>query len=185
LQIAIGVGARPLNDLQPGFAAQIFQAGAGGLSILASATAAGAILGGLWLGHGVPSSRLTTIAIAMALGGAMASTVVCSTRSMWIAVPAIAVFGFCISSTGIAIQTLVQLSAHPNMRGRVLGLYGVIFRGAPAVGALAAGIASAHWGLRAPVIAGALLVAIVCVWTFGNRTAITAALATQESASPS
>ena len=104
LLIAIGVGVRPLNDLLPGFAAEVFQSGAGGLSILASATAAGAIIGGLWLGHGAQSSRLAMIAIAMALGGAMASTVVCSTQSMWVAVPAIAVFGFCVSSTGIAIK---------------------------------------------------------------------------------
>jgi MFS family permease len=181
LLIAIGVGARPLNDLLPGFAAQVFQSGAGGLSILASATAAGAIVGGLLLGHGAHSSRLTVIAITTALGGATASTVICATQSMWIAVPAIAVFGFCLSSAGIAIQTLVQLSAGPSMRGRVMGLYGVIFRGAPAIGALAAGTASAHWGLRTPVITGALVVAAVCVWTFSNRTAINAALQTQES----
>jgi hypothetical protein len=54
---------------------------------------------------------------------------------MWIAVPAIAGFGFCVSSAGIAIQTIVQLAADKDMRGRVMGLYGVIFRGAPAIGA--------------------------------------------------
>ena len=70
------------------------------------------------------------------------------------------------------------------MRGRVMGLYGVVFRGAPAVGALAAGIASAHWGLRMPVVMGAFIVAAVCVWTFGNRMAIKAALQTQELVSP-
>jgi hypothetical protein len=51
LLTAIGIGGRPLNELLPGYAAQIFHSGAGGLSILASATGAGAIAGGLWLGH--------------------------------------------------------------------------------------------------------------------------------------
>ena len=83
-----------------------------------------------------------------------------ATEYMWVAVPAVAVFGFCTSTAGIAIQTLIQLAAHRHMRGRVMGLYGLIFRGAPAIGALAAGLASAHFGLRWPVFFGALLGAL-------------------------
>ena len=66
------------------------------------------------------------------------------------------------------------------MRGRVLGLYGLIFRGAPAIGALAAGIASAHFGLRWPVFFGALLVVAVCLWTYSSRKRIAASLSTQD-----
>jgi predicted MFS family arabinose efflux permease len=71
-----------------------------------------------------------------------------ATQHMWVAVPAVMVFGLCMSTTGIAIQTLIQLAADHSMRGRVMGLYGLIFRGAPAIGALGAGLASAHFGLR-------------------------------------
>ena len=59
LLIAIGVGGRPLNELLPGFAADVFRSGAGGLSILASAIGGGAILGGVWLGHRAHSGGLT------------------------------------------------------------------------------------------------------------------------------
>jgi hypothetical protein len=38
------------------------------------------------------------------------------------------------------------------------GLYGLIFRGAPAVGALSAGTTSAYFGLRPPILLGALFV---------------------------
>ena len=44
LLIALGIGGRPLNELLPGFAADVFHSGAGGLSILASAIGGGAIL---------------------------------------------------------------------------------------------------------------------------------------------
>lgn len=135
LLIAVDVGGRPLNELLPGFAAEVFHSGAGGLSILASATGGGAILGGLWLGHRVHSAGLTSVALGASLAGALAAVAVCASDTMWIAVPAIAVFGFCVSSAGIAIQTIVQLAADKDMRGRVMGLYGVIFRGAPAIGA--------------------------------------------------
>ena len=66
------------------------------------------------------------------------------------------------------------------MRGRVMGLYGLIFRGAPAVGALGAGIASAHFGLRWPVFFGALLVIAVCFWTYLSRDRIAAAMENQD-----
>jgi MFS family permease len=180
LLIAIGIGGRPLNELLPGFAADVFHSGAGGLSILASAIGGGAILGGLWLGHRADSSGLTWVAIGGSFTGAFAAIMAIATERMWVAVPAVVVFGFCMSSAGIAIQTLIQLAADGSMRGRVMGLYGLIFRGAPAFGALAAGFASAHFGLRWPVFFGALLVMAVCLWTYRGRERIALALPTQE-----
>jgi predicted MFS family arabinose efflux permease len=176
LLIAIGIGSRPLNDLLPGFAAEVFRSGAGGLSLLASATGAGAVLGGLWLGHRADSSSLTRVAIGASVGGAIAAAGVVATDRMWLAIPAIMAFGFCVSSAGIAIQTLVQLSSGRAMRGRVMGLYGLIFRGAPAIGGLAAGAASTYFGLRWPVVLGALLVLAACAWTWRIRTQIEVAL---------
>jgi MFS family permease len=176
LLIAIGIGGRPLNDLLPGFAAEVFRAGAGGLSVLASATGAGAILGGLWLGHRADSSGLTRVAIGASVGGAVAAAAVAATDSLWLALPGIMAFGFCVSSAGIAIQTLVQLAADRGMRGRVMGLYGLIFRGAPAIGGLTAGAASIYLGLRWPVALGALLVLATSAWTYRNRAPIEAAL---------
>ncbi len=176
LLTALGIGGRPLNELLPGFAADVFHSGAAGLSILASAIGGGAILGGLWLGHRAHAAGLTYIALASALAGALAAIAAVATESMWVAVPAVAVFGFCMSTSGIAIQTLIQLAAGRSMRGRVMGLYGLIFRGAPAIGALAAGVASAHFGLRWPVFFGALMVIAVGLWTWRSRARIAAAL---------
>jgi MFS family permease len=178
LLIAIGVGGRPLNELLPGFAADIYKSGAIGLSILAAAIGCGAILGGVWLGHRANAAGLTNVAIGSALGGAVAAAAAVATDSMWFAVPAVVVFGFCSSTSGIAIQTLIQLAADRGMRGRVLGLYGLIFRGAPAIGALGAGLVSAQFGLRWPVFLGALLVVAVCAGTYLRRKQIIAAMTT-------
>jgi predicted MFS family arabinose efflux permease len=175
LLIAIGIGGRPLNELLPGFADDVFHAGAGGLSIMAAAIGGGAILGGLWLGERAHKTGLTLVALASSLASAVAAVLAISTDRLWLAVPALAAFGFAMSTSGIAIQTLIQLASDRSMRGRVMGLYGLIFRGAPAVGALGAGVASAHFGLRWPVLFGALLVAVVWLWTcFGHRRIATA-----------
>jgi predicted MFS family arabinose efflux permease len=179
--IALGLGGRPINELLPGFAADVFHSGAGGLSILASAIGGGAILGGVWVGHRAHSSGLTWVALSGSLFGALAAIMAIATQHTWVAVPAVMVFGFCMSTAGIAIQTLIQLAADHSMRGRVMGLYGLIFRGAPAIGALGAGVASAHFGLRWTVFFGAMLVIAVCLWTYSSRERIILALQTPAS----
>jgi MFS family permease len=166
--------------LLPGFAAQVFKLDAGGFSILASATAAGAILGGLWLGHRSKSAELLTIALVSTLGGAATAIGVGATSSLWIAVPGIAAFGFCLTSAGVAIQTIIQLSSERAMRGRVMGIYSLIFRGAPGIGGLVAGAASVHLGLRWPVIAGAAAVIGTTVCIFSRYPQIVAALPNPE-----
>ncbi|MPZ59264.1 MAG: MFS transporter [Rhizobiales bacterium] len=183
LLIAIGVGGRPMNELLPGFADDVYKSGAMGLSVLASAIGGGAILGGVWLGQRARASGLTAIALWSSVVGPLATIVAIATDRLWVAVPAVIVFGFCMSTAGIAIQTLIQLATDRSMRGRVMGLYGLIFRGAPAVGALGAGLASSYFGLRWPVFLGALMVIAVWLWTYLSRERITTALETRDTES--
>jgi len=180
LLIAIGIGGRPLTELLPGFADAVFHAGASGLSILASAVGAGAILGGLWLGHRAHSSNLVAVALATTLGQAVTAIAIIATDQLWLAVPGVVAYGFCVSAAGIATQTLIQLASDRKMRGRVLALYGLIFRGGPSLGALGAGILSVHLGLRWPVMIGALLLAAAWLWTYLIRDRIAAAMVIED-----
>jgi MFS family permease len=100
LLTSLGVGGRPLNELLPGFAAGVFQAGAGGLAIMASTIGGGAILGGVWLGHRAHSSDLVLIALGGSVAGAMAAMVVVATSHLWTALPALLIFGFSMSVAG-------------------------------------------------------------------------------------
>lgn len=183
LGIALGVGGRPLNELLPGFAADVYHAGAGGLSILASAIGGGAIVGGLWLAHRSHSVGLTQVVLTNALVSGLAAMAAISSDKMWIAVPSVVVMGFSASVAGIGMQTMIQLATDRNMRGRVMGLYGLIFRGAPAVGALGAGLVSASLGLRWPVFIGALLVVAVWLWTYLARERIATAMEAHDAGS--
>jgi MFS family permease len=69
----------------------------------------------------------------------------------------LAVVGFSMTSGGIATQQLVQLSVPDEMRGRVLSLFGMIFRAGPAAGALLMGWIADATGLSWPVGIGAAL----------------------------
>jgi len=185
LLIALGIGGRPINELLPGFAADVFRAGAGGLAIMASTIGVGAILGGVWLGHRVHSSGLIRIVLANSAVGALAAMAVVATDRLWAALPALFIFGFAMSAAGIAIQTLIQLASARNMRGRVMGLYGLIFRGAPAVGALGAGVLSAHVGLRWTAFFGALLVVATWLWCYFVRERISSTMENRQPNPPS
>jgi predicted MFS family arabinose efflux permease len=131
-------------------------------------------------GSGSVSARARPAWLRFALGGAVASAlatvVAVATQTLWVAVPALTVVELCMSTAGIAIQSAIQLATARAMRGRVMGLYGLIFRGAPAVGALAAGLASAYFGLRVPVLVGALIVIAACFWLYLDHERIAAAL---------
>src|SRR4029079_5710076 len=126
--------------------------------------------------HRTHSLGLTQVVLTNALLRALAAIAAVATDNMWIAVPAVVVMGFCASVAGIGMQTLIQLATDRSMRGRVMGLYGLIFRGAPAVVVLGAGLVSAHRGLRWPVFIGALLVIAVWLWTYLARERIAAAM---------
>jgi predicted MFS family arabinose efflux permease len=58
------------------------------------------------------------------------------------------------------------------MRGRVLSLFGLIFRGGPALGALIIGVASEAFGLQAPLAIGALVGLLAAVFLWRRREAI-------------
>jgi predicted MFS family arabinose efflux permease len=180
LLTALGIGGRPLSELLPGIAADVFQSGAGGLSLLASSMGGGAILGGLWLGQRAHASNLVQIAVASSVLGAVAIVVAIATNTLWVAIPAVAIVGLSTSVAGIAIQSSIQLATDHAMRGRVMGLYGLIFRGAPAIGALGAGAAAAYFGLRLPIVLGALLVLCAGLWTYFDRERIAAAVKNAE-----
>ena len=182
LLLAVGLCARPFVELLPGFADAVFDAGAEGLAMMTSTVGGGAIVGGLWLARRDGHRGLTSVALASPLLLALALGGFVSSERLWLALPALAVAGFAMVAGGVGTQTLLQLAVDGRLRGRVLALYGLIFRGGPALGALAMGALSEVYGLRLPLAAGALLAALagVAVWT--RRRTITAALEPTEQA---
>lgn len=163
LLMAIGLGARPLVELLPGLAAAVFEGGPQTLALLTSTFGAGAICGGLWLAGRNQEPDLSGIVFAAAfvISGALIAFV--ATTSLWVALPATAILGLALVISGAGIQTLLQLDVDGDMRGRVLSLYGLIIRGGPAIGALTMGWAAEYSGLRWPLAAGAVLVALAAL----------------------
>lgn len=164
LNIAIGLGARPLVELLPGLAAAVFGGGPETLALLTATLGGGAIVGGLWLAGRNHEGDLTGTVLAAAFGLALALIAFVATTELWIGVAAMVVLGMTMSIAGAGIQTLLQFYVDSDMRGRVLSIYGLILRGGPAIGALTMGWLAEFLGLRWPLAGGAVIVAAAALW---------------------
>lgn len=168
LVTATAIGLRPFLELLPGFAAEIYQGDAGTLAVLTSAVGVGAVIGGFWFAQAGNPDLLRTVLLNSALA-IVSLCLFAVTDALVLAVVWVVCTGIFIATSAIAAQTLIQTAVDSTMRGRVLSLYGLIFRAGPALGALVMGLASEVVGLRWPLVMGALLTASVWFWVWRRR----------------
>jgi MFS family permease len=154
---AVGMMLRAVPEMLPPYVADLFGRDARGLATLASTMGLAALIGGTLVAIRGRLGGLTRVAVFAGLVLAMATACFVATHQFAIGVVCIAVMGAATTMHGISIQTLLQNSASAVMVGRVLSLWGMITRAAPAMGALAYGAASEFLGLQLPVLLGCLL----------------------------
>jgi predicted MFS family arabinose efflux permease len=157
ITISMGLGSRPVIELLPGFAAAVFGSDASGLAALTSAVGIGAVVGGTWMVGRAGSANLTRGYLTTALIAGCVVVAFALAPSIHIAAPLAALLGFVAIATGIAGQTLMQLSAEEHVRGRMMSLFALLQRGVPAMAALALGALSEVIGFRIAAICTALV----------------------------
>jgi MFS family permease len=177
LLVLTGLLAKPLTDLMPGFAGQVFDQGAHGLALLLSAHGIGATTGALMLAGRSKSLRgMTSISIGSILVTAISLLLFAVTPVFWIACVLSGVAGFGFIVQNVTNQTLIQSATDPAFRGRVLSIYGMVAQGVPSLGALLIGFAAEHLGLRIPVASGAALCLLLWWWAWRRRRQLAASL---------
>jgi MFS family permease len=140
--------------LFPLMAKRVFSGGPGLLGTLLSVMGIGSLIGALLMARQrEPNARRLALA-AIAFGGtsflvAIAPTL---TSELLLLVP----MGFVSMVFMITGNSTLQLTSRPDMRGRVMSLYGVVFLGGTPIGAPIAGAIAAHWGPRAGLVLGAV-----------------------------
>ena len=176
LLTVVAICGRPYMELLPGFADDVFSRGAQGLAWLVSVTGLGAMCGGFWLAQRGEVTGLTRQVVIYILVLGLSLVGFAATNLFGFALLCLFVTGFAMIVVGVGEQTLLQNAVDPAMRGRVMSLYGMIGRGAPAIGALVMGGLSERMGLQVPVIGGALICVVLWFWASRRQEAITAAL---------
>ena len=148
---------RPAQDMFPAFADDVYGGGAKMLAWLVSATGVGALVSAGWIATRGHITGLSDVALA---GYALFSlSIMGFVATDW--VPAGVFFaglgGFALNTMSTSTQTLAQSCVSNELRGRVMGLYSLIWRGMPALGAMMAGVSAEYFGIRATFAAAALL----------------------------
>ena len=169
LFLAVGIFGWSYMVIMPAFARDVLGRGADGFGILMSASGTGALVGALVVatfGHRFKPRKL-------ALGGvwlfSAALLVFSLARNFYLALGFLFIAGFGMllffSTTNTVLQTIVP----DDMRGRVMGVWSLIFGAMIPLGSLEAG-AVAHWfgtalalGLGAIVCAVSAVVALVAI----------------------
>lgn len=156
--VAVGVvsaAAINFSVLLPILTRVTFGAGPETVGMLSAALGAGSLLGAVGVGRVVrPTPRMLAGAQAvlgtLLLGLAAAPSVLCAAGALVLVGAANMVF----LSTA---NSLLQLRTAPEMKGRVMALYGVVFLGTTPVGALAAGWMAQNLGPRVAFAVGGLV----------------------------
>jgi MFS family permease len=162
----VGMTLRAVGEMLPPYVSLLYGRGAEGLATLASTMGCAAMAGGFLVAIRGRMSGLARIAVGCGLVLALATAGFVSTSWFPLGVACIAAMGAATTMHGISCQTLMQHSSSPAMVGRVLSLWGMITRAAPAMGALIYGAAAEVFGLRVPVLIGVAICAAVWVLTW-------------------
>jgi|TARA_B100001964_G_scaffold125477_1_gene138854 MFS family permease len=159
----------PLLTLLPVIAQDVFQQGVGQYSKMMAFSGAGAVVGALvvaWLGKFRHMGR--TLLIVQIVFGAL---IVAFSLSRVILLSEVLLFfaGSMLIMVFSLVTSLVQLVAPDELRGRVMSIFMVSFRGGIPLGNLAAGFVASR--VSAPFVLtvnGALLASVACVFLLTN-----------------
>jgi len=137
----------------------VFGLGAEAYGLLTTLLATGSVVGAVLAARRSRRPRLRFVtASALAFGLLVVAVGLMPTYALTGAVLVVA--GFVALTFTTAANSVVQLSVDPAMRGRVMGLYILLFLGGTPVGAPLLGLLAERFGGRAPLVLGGTVTAL-------------------------
>jgi MFS family permease len=159
----------PLLTFLPVFARNVFHEGVGQYSQMMAWSGVGAVAGALvvaWLGRFAHMGR-TALTVQVLFGALTVAFAL--TRELWVSYMLLAVTGAALMVVFSLLTSLVQLIAPNEMRGRVMSIYMVAFRGGMPLGSLVTGLAIDRVGAPAAIAVNGLLLTVVALWFLVRR----------------
>jgi MFS family permease len=162
MSAVIGLFAYEFEVVLPLLARFTFEGDADTFGSMFAAMGIGAVVGGLFVATRGRTSPRAIVAAAMALGLTIAATAIAPT--IWIAYMTLVMVGVSSSAFLTLGNSILQLEASPQMRGRVVGMRATAILGARPIGAPIVGWIGEHFGPRFALGLGALAAIGVAVW---------------------
>ncbi len=154
----------PLLTFLPVFTKFVFHGDVGQYSQMMAWSGIGAIAGALvvaWLGR-FRHMAVTALLVQLLTGVLVAGFAL--SRTLWLSNILLLVTGAAMMVTFSLFTSLVQLVAPNEMRGRVMSVYMVAFRGGMPLGSLATGFVVDQVGAPTAIAANGLLLTAVAAW---------------------
>jgi MFS family permease len=165
LFFVVGVFGWSYTVLMPAFARDVLGRGANGYGILISASGAGALIGALIVaayGHLVTPRKLAFSGVYLF---SAAMTAVAFARSFYLAVAFLFLAGFGMLLFFATSNTTLQTIVPDEMRGRVMGVWSLVFGAMIPLGSLEAGAVAHFWGTPFALGSGATICLVVAIIT--------------------
>lgn len=144
------------------FADRVFHTGASGYGVLNSVVAFGALGGALLSARRVRPTRLRNL-IGIACLLTITEVLAAIQPSLWTFIPVLASMGMATLMFLTAAQSMVQLTTPDGLRGRVSGIYNLVFIGGGAIGGPLVGFLAQHFGARSALMIAGLVPAVATV----------------------
>jgi MFS family permease len=171
LVAAVGTFALNLNVILPLFAADVLKVGASGYGMMSAVTGFGSLLAALVIAAVGRKPRMSILLIS---GTALAACEVGFALSRFypLSLLLLAGIGFATISFSATANTALQTGSPDHLRGRIMGMYVVVFAGTTPIGNLFTGGLASWWGPSFSLITGAAITALTVVLSLPKRTAV-------------
>ncbi len=169
LMAVVGTLGLNFQVILPLLARMTFEGGASSYAVLVSSMGAGSVIGALVTGARGRTGMGMIAASALAFGGlAMAAALMPSLASE---IPVLALLGASAVTFAAAINSTIQLAVEPEMRGRVMALYTVVFLGSTPIGGPLVGFISESADPRFALVLASVsgLIAAAGAWWISSR----------------
>ena len=162
----VGVFGWSYSVMMPAFARDILQVGKAQYGMLLSANGTGALLGALTVATFGKKIRQRVLVLGGLWAFSAMLLLLAWTNTYFQALIFLAVAGWGMLLFFSTTNTLLQTSASDEMRGRVMGIWALVFGGMTPLGGLEAGTVSHLLGIRWAITSGALVCAVsaLIVW---------------------
>ncbi|NEA33421.1 MFS transporter [Streptomyces sp. SID13031] len=144
------------------FADRVFHTGATGYGVLNSVVAVGSLTGALLSARRVRPTRLRNL-VGIASILAVTEMAAALQPSLWTFLPLLAALGMATLMFLTAAQSMVQLTTPDGLRGRVAGIYNLVFIGGGAIGGPTVGWVAEHWGARTGLLLAGMVPAVATI----------------------
>ena len=152
------------TTLMPIFSDQILHKGSKGLGMLMGASGIGAVSGGLFL-----AARQKVFGVKKIIAISSLLTSICLilfsfSRSYALSLALLMIIGFCFIIINSGSNTLMQAVSPNHLRGRIIGLYSMMFMGLFPLGSLTIGFLANSFGVTFAVTVGATACFMVALY---------------------